>query len=88
MLDENLLSEVVQRLTRIEVKLEEIINIKEDVDMLKGQVIELTQKDIAQEKEIIELKDSNKWLTRVVIGAIFTVITGIIVAIVKVKLGA
>lgn len=86
-MDEKLLAEVVQRLTRIEVKLEEIINVKKDVEDLKGEVIELKAKDTAQQKEIEELKDNNKWLTRLTIGAIFTVITGIIVACMKGLLG-
>lgn len=86
-MDEKLLSEVVQRLTRIEVKLEEIITIKKDVEDLKCEVVELRAKDTAQEKEIMELKDSNKWLTRLTIGAIFTVITGIIVALAKGLMG-
>jgi len=86
-MDEKLLAEVVQRLTRIEVKLEEIVNVKKDVEDLKGEVIELKAKDTAQQKEIEELKDNNKWLTRLTIGAIFTVVTGIIVAIAKGLLG-
>lgn len=88
MLDEKLLAEVVQRLTRIEVKLEEIIDVKKDVETLKGEVIELRAKDMAQEKEIIELKDSNKWITRAVIGAVITASVGLLFAIVKVFLGA
>lgn len=88
MLDEKLLAEVVQRLTRIEVKLEEIIDVKKDVENLKGEVIELRAKDMAQEKEIIELKDSNKWITRAVIGAVITAAFGLVFALVKTYLGA
>ena len=88
MLDEQLLAEVVQRLTRIEVKLEEIIDVKKDVENLKGEVIELRAKDMAQEKEIIELKDSNKWITRAVIGAVITAAVGLLFAVAKAFLGA
>ena len=88
MLDEKLLAEVVQRLTRIEVKLEEIIDVKKDVENLKGEVIELRAKDMAQEKEIIELKDSNKWITRAVIGAVITAAVGLLFAVAKAFLGA
>lgn len=88
MMDEKLLAEVVQRLTRIEVKLEEIIDVKKDVERLKEEVIELRAKDIAQEKEITEIKDSNKWITRAVIGAFITAAFGLIFALVKAYLGA
>lgn len=88
MMDEKLLAEVVQRLTRIEVKLEEIVDVKRDVERLKEEVIELKAKDIAQEKEITELKDNNKWITRAVIGAIITAAFGLIFALVKTYLGA
>ena len=86
-MDEKLLSEVVQRLTRIEVKLEEIVTVKKDVEALKCEVVELKAKDDAQQKEIAELKESNKWLTRTVIAGIFTVITGIVVTLLKGALG-
>ena len=86
-MDEKLLSEVVQRLTRIEVKLEEIIDVKKDVERLKGEVIKLEEKDISQEKEIAELKDSNKWLTRAVVGGIIAGVIALGFAIVKGQFG-
>ena len=86
-MDEKLLSEVVQRLTRIEVKLEEIVTVKKDVEDLKCEVVELKAKDESQQKEIIELKECNKWLTRTVIAGICTIVTGIIAAIIKSALG-
>lgn len=85
--DEKLLSEIVQRLVAIEVKLEEIIKVKEDVEDLKKEFVRLDEKDKNQQKEINELRDTNRWLARAVAGGILTGIITIIFIFIKIGLG-
>ena len=76
-LDEKLLSEIVQRLTRIEVRLEEIVDVKKEVkdlkditDDIKKTIVELQTKDEQQRKELDAIQDNSKWISRAVIGAV------------------
>jgi predicted transcriptional regulator len=93
-LDEKLLNEVVQRLTRIEVKLEEIVTLKRDVhdnrrelETLTQRVIELETKDEQQRKELDEIRDNSRWISRAVIGALITSVVAIIFTVLKLGLG-
>ena len=93
-LDEKLLSEVVQRLTRIEVKLEEIVTLKRDVqdnrrelEAIRQRIVELETKDDQQRKELDQIYDNNKWISRAVIGALITSTVAIIFTILKLGLG-
>lgn len=92
-LDERLLSEIVQRLTRIEVRLEEIVAVKKDIkdltditDDMKKDIIELKTKDEQQRKELDEIRDNSKWISRAVIGAIITSSVAIIFTLIKLGL--
>lgn len=92
-MDERLLSEIVQRLTRIEVRLEEVVNIKKEVkdlkdtaDELKKTVVELQTKDEQQRKELDEIRDNSKWISRAVIGAVITSSVAIIFTLIKLGL--
>ncbi len=92
-MDERLLSEVVQRLTRIEVKLEEIVAVKKDIkdltditDDMKKDIIELKTKDEQQRKELDEIRDNSKWISRAVIGAVITSSVAIIFTLIKLGL--
>lgn len=93
-LDEKLLNEVVQRLTRIEVKLEEIVTLKRDVqdnrrelDTLRQRMVELETKGDQQRKELDQIFDNNKWISRAVIGALITSTVAIIFTVLKLGLG-
>lgn len=93
-LDEKLLNEVVQRLTRIEVKLEEIVTLKRDVqdnrrelDILRQRMVELETKGDQQRKELDQIFDNNKWISRAVIGALITSTVAIIFTVLKLGLG-
>lgn len=93
-LDEKLLSEVVQRLTRIEVKLEEIVTLKRDVhdnrrelEAIRQRMVELETKDDQQRKELDQIYDNNKWISRAVIGALITSTVAIIFTVLKLGLG-
>ena len=86
-MDERLLNEIVQRLVAIETKLESIIKVKDDVEELKKDVVQLQERDKQQQKEIDSLVDSNRWLSRAVAGAIITAVIGLIFVIIKTGLG-
>lgn len=85
-MDERLLNEVVQRLTRIEVKLEEIVTVKADVEELKKEIIELKTKDEQQRKELDNIAENNKWISRAVIGAIISSLVALLFTLVKLGL--
>lgn len=72
--------EVIERLTRIEQKLDdykEVKDISRDAD----------SRSKSNEKRIDELEDKNKWLGRTMIGAIIIEIIGLIFLMVKSGLG-
>lgn len=72
--------EVIERLTRIEQKLDdykEVKDISRDADSRSKQ----------NEKRIADLEDKNKWLGRTMIGAIIIEIIGLIFLMVKSGLG-
>jgi chromosome segregation and condensation protein ScpB len=67
---EEKLTQILQDLAVVKQQLTEITKIKDDVDKLKEKVIRLETKDSDQQKEIEELKDTNKYYTRWIITAI------------------
>ncbi len=92
-LDEKLLSEIIQRLTRIEVRLEEIVDVKKEVkelkdvtDDIKKTIIELQTKDEQQRKELDAIQDNSKWISRAVIGAVISSAVAFIFVIIKLGL--
>lgn len=68
--------EVLDRLTRIETKIEDYNNIKEKTE-------EAYVKSRANEKDIAEINDKIKWITRLVAGAIITGVIGVIFALIQ-----
>lgn len=92
-LDEKLLSEIVQRLTRIEVRLEEIVDVKKEVkdlkditDDIKKTIVELQTKDEQQRKELDAIQDNSKWISRAVIGAVISSAVAFLFVIIKLGL--
>ncbi len=93
--DGNVMMEILERLTKIEAKLDgyndakrktydnekEIIKLQADVEALKKD-------NGIQNAEITELKDKNKWLFRTVAGAIITGLVGICIAFISMGMGA
>ena len=77
---DNFETEVLTRLAVIESKLDDYKDIKDKVD--KAYSISLDN-----EKEINELKDKNRWLSRTLIGAILTAIVSIVFIYLKIGLG-
>lgn len=68
--------EVLERLTKIETKLDDYNNIK-----LKAEDAYTLSKE--NEKDIKEMKDKLQWLSRTLVGAIITGIITLIVAYLK-----
>jgi hypothetical protein len=70
-----IIQEVRERLARMEAKLDEYNNVKE-------KATEGYSKSLQNEKAIGEIKDTQKWLWRTVVGAIIVAIIGILSAFV------
>ena len=87
-MEENIYTEILQRLVKIETKIDNIEKIKDDVDSLKGKIIELQAKDESQAKEIKELKDTNKWLIRTIAGEVIGIVIAVIIAAIAMGFGA
>ncbi|MCK9599221.1 MAG: hemolysin XhlA family protein [Sphaerochaeta sp.] len=66
-------SEVLQRLTRIETKIDQYDETREKAE----EAYNLSQ---VNKDDITEIKDSMKWLARTVAGAIIVAIIGIVIA--------
>ena len=77
---DNFETEVLTRLAVIESKLDDYKDIKDKAE--KAYTISLDN-----EKEINELKDKNRWLSRTLIGAILTAIVSIVFIYLKIGLG-
>lgn len=72
--------EILERLIRIETKLD-------DYDSIKTKVEETRAKAYSNERRIGELEDKNKWLERTTIGSIITGVIAIIFILIKLGLG-
>nr|DAD92576.1 MAG TPA: hemolysin XhlA [Siphoviridae sp. ctUse40] len=79
-MERNFESEVLTRLTKIETKLDDYNKIKEKIDYSYSLSKE-------NEKEIEELKDKIKWISRTIAGAIITGIAGIIFLLIQLGAG-
>lgn len=79
-MEKNFESEVLTRLTKIETKLDDYSRIKEKTD----DSYSLSKEN---EKEIEELKDRIKWISRTIAGAIITGIAGIIFLLIQLGAG-
>lgn len=75
-MDREFEKEVLERLTRIETKLD-------DYDSTKTKADEARAKAYTNEHRINELEDKLKWLVRAIIGAVITGGIGIIFAIIR-----
>lgn len=85
--EENVMLEILERLTKIEAKLDGYNDAKrktyeneKEIIKLKADVEALEKDNNIQNVEIAELKDKNKWLFRTVAGAIITGLVGICIA--------
>ena len=72
--------EVLERLTKIETKLDDYTNFRE-----KTEEAYTTSKE--NEKDIADINDKIKWLSRTIVSAIIVGIIGIVIAVLKIGLG-
>ena len=73
-------TEVLSRLAVIESKLDDYNNIKEKCE-------EAYTKSKENEKDITEINEKIKWLTRTIAGAFITGVVGIIIILIKMGIG-
>ena len=72
--------EVLERLTKIETKLDDYTNIKQKTE-------EAYTKSKENAKDIEEIQDKIKWLSRTITGALITGIIGIVIVLIKMGIG-
>lgn len=72
--------EVLDRLTKIETKIDDYKEIKRDT----ASALALSKEN---EKEITDIQDKLKWITRTVVGAIITGIIGIVILLIQMGAG-
>lgn len=72
--------EVLERLTKIETKLDDYTSIREKTE----EAYSLSKEN---DKEIEEIKEKIKWITRTIAGAIISGIIGIIFILIKIGIG-
>lgn len=72
--------EVLERLTKIETKLDDYANIREKTE----EAYTLSKEN---EKDISDINDKIKWLSRTIVSAIIVGIIGIVIAVLKIGLG-
>lgn len=72
--------EVLERLTKIETKLDDYTNFRNKTE----EAYSLSKEN---EKEIEEIKERTKWLSRTVIGAIVTGVVGIVFIMIQIWMG-
>ena len=72
--------EVLERLTKIETKLDNYGNMQEKTE----EAYSLSKQN---EKDIEEINEKIKWITRTIVGALITGVIGIIIVLVKLGMG-
>lgn len=72
--------EVLERLTKIETKLDDYKEIKE-----KNEIA--YTKSMNNEKDIIDIQDKLKWISRAIVGAVIVAIIGIVFSFLKIGIG-
>lgn len=77
--------EVLDRLTKIETKLDSFDNAKKKT--YENEIIQLKNDVKNQGDRILELEDSNKWLHRTTAGAVIASLVAIVFALVQAGIG-
>lgn len=67
--DNNFEREIIERLIKIETKLESWDSSKKQIYDNQREIIRLKEQEEQQQKEIDELRDRNKWIGRTTAGA-------------------
>lgn len=79
-MEKNFEREVLERLTKIETKLDDYANLRE-----KTEEAYTTSKE--NKKDIEEINDKIKWLSRTITGAIIAGVVGIVFMIIQMNIG-
>lgn len=79
MLDDSFQREVLDRLIKIEAKLESWDNSKKQIYDNQQKIIRLQEKTDQQQRDIDELRERNKWLGRTTAGAAITAVISTII---------
>ena len=79
--------EVLDRLTRIEVKTDGYDELKKVTYQNRDDIKENTNEIGDLQKQIEEMKDKNKWLFRTISGAVIASAVGIIFCFIKIGMG-
>ena len=79
-MEKNFEKEVLERLTKIETKLDDYANLRE-----KTEEAYTTSKE--NKKDIEEINDKIKWLSRTITGAIIAGVVGIVFMIIQMNIG-
>lgn len=79
-MDKEFEKEILERLIRIETKLD-------DYDSIKTKVEETRSKAHSNERRITELEDKQKYLSKTIVGAIIGGIVSLIFIVIKLGLG-
>lgn len=92
--EKDVMLEILERLTKIETKIDSYSDAKKktydnekEIIKLKGDIEVLENENGVQNREIAELKEKNKWLFRTTAGAVITGLVGIIIALVSAGVG-
>lgn len=72
--------EVLDRLIKIEARLESWDNSKKQIYDNQREIIRLQEQADRQQRDIDELRDRNKWLSRTSAGAAITAVISVIMA--------
>ena len=79
--------EVLDRLTKIEAKLDSFDNAKKKTYENENEIIRLKDEVNNQGDRIVKLEDSNKWLHRTTVGAVIGSLVAIVFALVQAGIG-
>ncbi len=84
--DNNFEREVLDRLIKIEAKIESWDSSKKQIYDNQNEIIQLKEQTKQQQKDIDELRDRNKWLGRTSTGAVISAVISAAVAAVMAML--
>lgn len=79
--------EVLDRLTKIEVKLDSFDAAKKKTYQNENEIIQLQEEAKSLLKRVGDLEDSNKWLSRTIVAAIITAVVGFIFVFIRIGAG-
>ena len=81
-MEDNLYTQIIERLAKIEVKIDDIKGLKNKVESHDKEIVSLVERDNIQQKQIDELrqkeKDNMKWLWGIAASVIAAIILGLL----------